>query len=138
MIEVIGITDVLLARIVSGRTCFSISVNSFLLEWQILQHGLDDIVGVAHRGSQIGDRCHPLDRFGIVAEIIQVGEDARLGAVEACLGLIRDGDLVPGQREILRDAVAHQAGADYRDFCFSHSALSVPVLDAVQQEMVHR
>ena len=31
MILVIGMTDVLLARIVSGRTCFSISANSFCL-----------------------------------------------------------------------------------------------------------
>ncbi len=112
--------------------------KQLLLERQILQYGFDDIIGVAHRGCQIGDRCHPLDCFGIVAEIIQVREDARLGAVEACLGLIRDGDIVPGQRKILRDAVAHQAGADHRDFCLSHSALSVHVPDAVQHEVVHR
>ena len=31
MMSVIGMTDVLLARIVSGRTCFSISANSFCL-----------------------------------------------------------------------------------------------------------
>ena len=31
MIAVIGITEVLLARMVSGRTCLSISANSFCL-----------------------------------------------------------------------------------------------------------
>ena len=31
MMSVIGMTEVLLARIVSGRTCFSISANSFCL-----------------------------------------------------------------------------------------------------------
>ena len=59
--------------------------EQFLLQRQVLQHGLDDVVGLAHRRAEIGDRRHPLDRALVVAEVLQVGEDARLGAVEAGL-----------------------------------------------------
>ncbi len=59
--------------------------EQLLLERQILQHRLDHVVGLAHRLAEIGDRRHPLDRALVVAEVFQVGEDARLGAVEACL-----------------------------------------------------
>jgi hypothetical protein len=56
--------------------------EQFLLERQILQHRLDHVVGLAHGGGQIGDRRHPLDRLLVVAEVFQIGEDTRLGAVE--------------------------------------------------------
>jgi len=56
--------------------------EQFLLERQIFEHGLDDVVGLAHRGGEIGRRPHALDGGGVVAEILEIGQDARLGAVE--------------------------------------------------------
>ena len=83
MILVIGMTEVLLARIVSRPHVPLDLDEQLLLERQVLEHGLDHVVGVAHRGGEIGDRPHALDRRRIVAEVLQIGEDARLGAVEA-------------------------------------------------------
>ena len=82
MILVIGMTDVLLARIVSVRTCFSISPNSFCLSGRSSEHRLDHEIGIAHGSGEIGLRRHALDRVLIVAKIVQVGGDARLGAVQ--------------------------------------------------------
>jgi hypothetical protein len=76
MIAVIGITEVLLARIVSGRTSES-------------------------------------------------GEDARLDGVEQGRKGVVDRDLMTGEREDLRDAVAHQAGADDGDARFTHDQPAV-------------
>ena len=84
MIVVIGMTEVLLARIVSGRTWRSISANSFCLSGKSSEHRLDDVVGVAHGFGEIGARPHALDRARVVAEIAQVGGDPRLRRVEAC------------------------------------------------------
>ena len=54
MISVIGITDVLLARMVSGRTCFSISAKIFCFSGMSSEHRLDHVVGVAHAFGEIG------------------------------------------------------------------------------------
>ena len=83
MIAVIGITDVLLARIVSARTWRSISREQLLLERQVFQHRLDDVIGVAHRLGKIGTgRARASTRILIVAEIAQVRRDARFHRVE--------------------------------------------------------
>ena len=115
MIAVIGMTEVLLARIVSGRTWRSISANSFCLSAQIFRHRLDHVVGVVHRVGEIDGRLHALDGALVVAEIAQVGGDARLHGVEILHHRVGDRHVVAGEREHLRDAVAHQAGADDGD-----------------------
>ena len=78
MISVIGMTEVLLARIVSGRTCSSISANSFCLSGKFSGDRLDDEIGIAHRRREIAMRRHTLDRARIVAEVLQARGDARL------------------------------------------------------------
>ena len=95
--------------------------EDFLLERQILKHGFDHVVGVAHRVAELGNRRDPLDRRLVVAEVFEVGEDAPFGAVEARFDRVVDGHVVPGEREYLRDAVAHQPGADHRDARFRHA-----------------
>ena len=55
MIVVIGMTEVLLARIVSRPHVLLDLGEQLLLERQIFQHRLDHVVGVAHRVGEIGD-----------------------------------------------------------------------------------
>ena len=112
MIAVIGITEVLLARIVSATNVAFDLGKELLLERQILGHRFDDIVGVAHRFGKIGAGAHARDRAFVLAEVAQIGGDARFGGVEILRERIGDGDVVAGDREHLRDAVAHEAGAD--------------------------
>ena len=64
---------------------------------------------------------HQSDRRLIVAEILEVGEDARLGAVERCGDRVIDGDVVTREREHLRNAVPHEAGTDDGDARFRHA-----------------
>ena len=89
--------------------------EQLLLERQILKHRLDHIVGVAHGGGEIGDRRHAVDRAFVVAEVLEIGEDAMLRRRQRLLEGIVDRHIVAGEREHLRDAVAHQAGADDGD-----------------------
>ena len=123
--SVIGMTEVLLARIVSGRTCCLDLGEQLLLERQILRHRLDDVVGIAHRRREIVVRRDALDRARIVAEILQARGDARLRAVDARRNAVGDGHVMAGDREHLRDAVAHQARADHCDAGFRHAQPAV-------------
>ncbi len=113
-------TEVLLARIVSGRVRRSSSAKSFLLELEILRHRLDHVVGVVHRVGEIDGRLHALDGALVFAEIAQIGGNARRHGVEIFHHRVGDLHLVAGQRENLRDAVAHQAGADDGDARLCH------------------
>ena len=115
MILVIGITEVLLARIVSRPHVLLDLDEQLLLERQILEHGLDDVVGIAHG---IGDHADGRTRStadGSSPRSRRLAEDARLGAVEARRNQIVDGDVMAGEREHLGDAVPHQAGTDDGD-----------------------
>ena len=105
----------LLARIACGRTCLFDFAKQLLLQRQVFEHSLDDIVGIAHRGAQVSGRTHALDRRLIVAEIPQIAENARLGAVEVRRNRIVDRYVVAGEREHLGDAVAHQTRTDDGD-----------------------
>ena len=120
MMAVIGMTQVLLARMVSGRTWRSISANSFCLSAEVFQHRFDHIVGVAHGFAEIGAGPHVVDGAFIFAEIAQVGGDARPGGVERRSVRVRDGHPMTGEREDLGNAVAHEAGADDGDFSVAH------------------
>ena len=115
MIAVIGITDVLLARMASGRACRSISAKNFCLSAKSSEDRLDDIIGVANRVGKVNARAHARDGAFIVAEIAQVRRDARLHGVEDCRNRVGDRHLMAGKRKHLRDAVAHEAGADDGD-----------------------
>ena len=65
---------------------------------------------------------HPrmLDRFLVIAKVSEIGRDPLPDGVEVGLVRIGDGDVMAGQREHLRDAVAHQAGTDHGDLGFGH------------------
>ena len=73
-----------------------------------------------HRVGEIDGRLHPLDRALVFAEIAQIGGNARCHGVEILHHRVGDLHLVAGQRKNLRDAVAHQAGADDGDARFCH------------------
>ena len=120
MISVIGMTEVLLARMVSGRTCFSISANSFCFSGKSSEHRLDHVVGVAHALGR--DRRPARTRSTAVSSSPRSRRLAAmrvLHRVEVRLVRVGDGDVVAGEREHLRDAVAHQAGADDGDARFA-------------------
>ena len=125
MIAVIGITEVLLARIVSGRVRRSSSAKIFFFSVEIFRHRLDHVVGVVHRVGEIDGRLHALDGALVFAKIAQVGGNARCHGVEIFHHRVGDLHLVAGQRENLRDAVAHQAGADDGDARFRHAQPAV-------------
>ena len=95
--------------------------EQLLLERQILQHRFDHEIGVAHGRRQIGIRRHAFDRLRIVAEIAQVGADALLHIVQIGREGIGDRHVMAAEREHLRDAVAHEAGADDGDARFGHA-----------------
>ena len=76
-------TEVLLARMVPGRTRLFDLDEQLPLQRQILEHGLDHIVGIAHGGGEVGGRPHALDRGRILAEIAQIGPDP---IFDACRG----------------------------------------------------
>ena len=113
-----GITDVLLAKIADGGACCSISREQLLLQRQILQHGLDNVIGIAHRGGEMGRRFHPFDRRLVFAKLPEIGQNARGDSVEIGHDGVMDAHLVPGQRKYLRDAVPHKARADDGDARF--------------------
>src|SRR5262249_60502760 len=56
--------------------------EQLLLQRQIFEHGLDDIVRLAHRGGKIAGWLHTVDRGNVVTQITKIGENARLGAVK--------------------------------------------------------
>ena len=88
--------------------------KQLLLKRQILRHRLDDVIGVAHRLGEIGARLHPRDRALVVAEVAQVGGNPRFRRIEILRDRIGDRDVVAGKRKHLRDAMAHQPGAERR------------------------
>ena len=112
MIAVIGMTEVLLARIVSARDMALDLREQLLLERQVFEHRFDDIVGIAHGFAEVGFRRNAIDRGRVVAEIFQIRGDARFHRVEVLGKSVGDGYVVSGKREDLRNAVPHQAGAD--------------------------
>jgi hypothetical protein len=91
-----------------------------LLQRQIFEHGLDDIVRLAHRGGKIAGRLHTLDCGNVIIQIPKVGENARLDAVKVGRNRIVDRDVVAGECEHLGDAVAHEPGADDGDARLCH------------------
>ena len=99
MIAVIGITEVLLARIVSGRRAALELGEKFLLQLEIFRHRLDHVIGIVHRVGEIDARLHALDRALVFAEIAQVGGDARRHGVEILHHRVGDLHLVAGQRK---------------------------------------
>ena len=113
MIAVIGMTEVLLARMVSAPHVALDLGEELLLERQVLEHGLDHVVGVAHRFGEIGAAARP-------ARPRSRRRRGRAGwrrcATSRCRGFARTEsvivDVMAGERENLRDAVPHQAGAD--------------------------
>ena len=92
--------------------------EQLLLQRQILQHGLDDVIGIAHRGSEMGRRFHPFDRRLVFPELPEIGQDARGRAVEVGHDGVMDAHLVSGERKYLRDSVPHEARADDGDARF--------------------
>ena len=105
-------TEVLLARMVSApHVAFDLG-KELLLQRQILGDGFDDIVGIAHRVGEIGAGAHAGGGAFVFAEVAQIVGDARSGGVEILRHRIGDRHLMAGGGENLRDAVAHEAGAD--------------------------
>ena len=124
MICVIGITEVLLARMVSGRTCCSISAKVFCFSGMSSSTASTTKSASRTQSASAPTGAHALHGFLVVAKVAQVGRDALLRRVEIGRVRIRDGDVMAGEREHLRDAMAHQPGADDGDFGFGHSALA--------------
>jgi hypothetical protein len=94
--------------------------KNFLLQLEIFRYRLDHVVGVMHRISEIDRRLHALDGALVFAKIAQIGGNARCHRVEILHHRIGDLHLMAGQRKNLRDAVAHQAGADDGDARLCH------------------
>ena len=115
MISVIGITEVLLARIVSGRTCFSISAKIFCLSGMSSSTAsttksasrTQSAISATGRTRSTAFSSSPRSRRLVAIRCLR--------RVEVGLVRIGDGDVVAGEREHLRDAVAHQARADDGD-----------------------
>jgi hypothetical protein len=80
---------------------------------------------------------HVFDRAFVLAEIPQIGGDARFGGIEILLERVGDGHVMAGEREHLRDAVAHEAGADDGDFCVMHPTVS-RFPDTLQHRVMRR
>ena len=87
-----------------------------------LSDGLDDEGGVADVGQVGGEVEARGDCVGLVRSDqavldhqFEIAGDFATGGVEGCRVGVEDGDLVPGQRKYLRDAVAHEAGAEDAD-----------------------
>ena len=118
-------TEVLLARIGVGTDVALDLGEELLLERKILQHRLDHVIGFAHGLAKIGAGVHVFDRAFVFAKIAQIGGNARLGRVEILRERVGDGHVMAGEREHLRDAVAHEAGADDSDFCVAHPTISI-------------
>jgi hypothetical protein len=83
-----------------------------LLQRQVFQYGLDHEVRIAYCAGNLGHGMHALDCRLVVSEILEVGEEARLRAVEARRHAIVDAHVMAGEREDLRDPVPHETGAD--------------------------
>jgi len=75
------ITDVLLARIVSGRTWRSISPKSFCFSGKSSETPRPRS-RPAHRLGEVRARPHARDRALVFAEVAQIGGDARLRGAE--------------------------------------------------------
>ena len=120
-------TDVLLARIVSGRTWRLDLGEQLLLERQILEHGLDDVIGIAHGFGEIGARAsRARPRAASSPRSLRFAEMRAFDRVEARLLRVGDRHLVAGEREHLRNAVAHEAGADDSDARFAGRHVLTP------------
>ena len=105
-------TEVLLARMVSPRTCGSMAANSFCFSCQVFGYRLDDVIGPAHRLGEIGARPHARDGTLLFAKLAQIGGDAILYRIQACRDCVCNRDVMTGNGKNLGNAVAHEAGAD--------------------------
>jgi hypothetical protein len=65
--------------------------EQLLLERKVLQHRLDHVVGVAHGLAKIATGAHVFDRTFVLAEIAQIGGNARFGRVEILRKRVGDG-----------------------------------------------
>jgi hypothetical protein len=89
------------------------------LELQILGRRLDHVVGIARSLGEIGAGLDPRDRALVVPEVAQIGGDARLDLIKARGNRVVDRYLMAGEREHLRDAMAHEACAEHTDTRFA-------------------
>ena len=115
MISVIGITEVLLARIVSGRTCFSISAKIFCFSAMSSSTASTTIIGIAHASARSATGRTRSTAVSSSPRSRRLAAMRGLAASSLALVRVGDRDVVAGEREHLRDAVAHQAGADDGD-----------------------
>ena len=94
--------------------------KQLLLEIELLSDRFDDKVGVPHRFGQIDARLHASGGIFIVTEIAQIRGDPRLHRVEILNHRVGDFHVVAGKRKDLRNAMAHQAGANNGNTRFPH------------------
>ncbi len=99
--------------------------EQLLFERQILKDRLHDVIDTANGVAEIDTRPHARNGRFIVTDIAQIGGDARFQAVQIFHDRVGDGHFVTGKGEDLRDAMAHQPGADHGDFCFAHDTTLV-------------
>jgi len=86
--------------------------EQFALYLEVLAQGLDDAVRIAHAGGKVGIDAHLRQRGFVVTEVPEIGEDAVPGGCERSRIGIAERHLVPGAREHLGDAVAHESVID--------------------------
>jgi hypothetical protein len=123
----IGSADVLVAMMHLSETTSSSSLHHLVLEREVLEDGLDDEAGALEvRAPQLavaGQRVHArlralglgLRHLALLDARGQVAGDLREPAVEArLLGVLEQHRVALGDAD-LRDAGAHQAGADDAD-----------------------
>src|SRR5262249_4880494 len=91
---------------------------------QILKHRLDHVIDAANRFTEIDTRPHPRNSTFVLAEVAQIGSNAGYQRVQVLHHRVTDGHFVTSKGEHLRDAVAHQSGANDRDLCLLMVQLS--------------
>ena len=99
--------------------------EQLLFQRQIFKDRFHDVIGIANGVAEIDTRPHARNGCFIVPEIAQIGGDPRFQAVQIFHDRVGDSHFVAGQREDLRDAMAHQPGPNHGDFCFTHDATLV-------------
>ena len=95
--------------------------KQLLLERQIFRHRLDDVIGVAHRVGEIGAwRARASTARSSSPRSRRLAAMRDLRRIEILRDRVGDRHVVTGEREHLRNAVAHQPGADNGDARFCH------------------
>ena len=96
--------------------------EDLLLQRQVFERRFHHVIGTGDGFAQVGHRVDAIGGADILAQVTQIAANAVAQRVQVGLIGVLHAHIMPTLGKDLRDAVAHQPGADHRDACEGHPA----------------